>query len=187
MRRTERGDIKLDGQAKQASVFVKRKINGLIGSKNESAVRAALAGLRHGIGKDPGSLPSLWDVTLSDLPEALQGFGEKPTYGENAVHTALTLYALHQQGKDMDKQCMNKEGEFLGIAVRKLIEHDLVSEDAVMRRFHTAVMSDSYEGFSWQLRGLIQILRAKDIPLDYPALTEDLYWFSFLTSGIAFV
>ena len=166
-------------QAKEASGFVKSKIDGLAGNKNESAVRATFAKLRRGIGKAPGSLPDLWDVTLSDLPEALLSLGEEPTYGEWAVHTALTLYALHQQGKDVKKQCMNKEGDSLGTAVRRLLEHDKSNEDAVRRRFHAAAVSDSFERFSWQLRGLIQLLRDKDIPLDYPALTDDLYWFQF--------
>ncbi len=169
----------MTSQAKQASWFVKRKIAWLSENKNESAVRATLARLRRGIGKAPGSLPDLWDVTLSDLPEALHGKSEDPTHAEWAVHSALTLYALHQQGKDIKKQCMNREENFLGTAVRKLAEHDKNNEDAVRRRFHAVAVSDSFERFSWQLRGLIQLLRAKDIPLDYPALTKDLYWYQF--------
>jgi len=165
------------GEAKQASVFVKRKITWLGESKNESVVRAMLARLRRGIGKAPGSMPELWDVTLSELPEALLGKGEDPTPGEWAIHAALTLFALHQQGKNLKQQCMHREGNFLGAAVRKLVEHDKNNEDAVRRRFHAAAVSDSFERFCWQLRGLIQLLRAKDIPLDYAALTEDLYWF----------
>jgi len=167
------------GEAKQASTFVKHKIIRIAESKNESAVKATLARLRRGIGKTPGSLPDLWEITLSDLPEALQGIGEEPTHGEWAVHTALTLYALHQQGRDPKKQSMNREGEFLGTAVRRLLEYDKNNEDAVMRRFHAVAVSDSFERFSWQLRGLILLIRAKDIPLDYPALTQDLYWFQF--------
>jgi CRISPR system Cascade subunit CasB len=167
------------GESKQARAFVKRKIAGLGENKNESAVRAILARLRRGIGKAPGSLPDLWDVTLSDLPEELLGNGEDPTHGEWAVYTALTLFALHQQGKDLKKQSMNREGESLGTAVRKLVEHDKNNEDAVWRRFQAAAVSDSFERFSWQLRGLIQLLKAKDIPLDYSALTEELYWFQF--------
>jgi CRISPR system Cascade subunit CasB len=97
------------GEAKQASTFVKHKIIRIAESKNESAVKATLARLRRGIGKTPGSLPDLWEITLSDLPEALQGIGEEPTHGEWAVHTALTLYALHQQGRDPKKQSIEKE------------------------------------------------------------------------------
>lgn len=27
------------------------------------------------------------------------------------------------------------------------------------------------------MRGMVQLLRSQDIPLDYPALAEDLFWF----------
>jgi len=166
-------------QAKQAGWFVNQKITWLAERENESATRATLARLRRGVAKAPGSLPDLWDVTLSGLPEGLLSKGEEPTRGEWAVHTALTLYALHQQGKDVKKQCMNKEGESFGRAVRKLAEHDKNNEDAVRRRFNAMAISDSFERFSWYLRGLIQLLKAKDIPLDYSVLTEDLYWYQF--------
>jgi len=169
----------MSGEAKQASAFVTRKIVWLEESKNESAVRAVLAKLRKGIGKKPGSMPELWDVTLGDLPEELLSKSEEPTYGEWAVYTALTLYALHQQGKHLKTQSMNKEGVFFGTAIRKLVDHDQSNNDAFTRRFHLAAMSDSFERFSWQLRGLIQLLRAKEIPLGYGAMTEDLFWFQF--------
>ena len=162
-------------KAKQAGVFVRRKITELSENKNGSAVRAALARLRRGIGKAPGSMPELWEATLKDLPQELIGKGQDPSYGEWAVHTALTLFALHQQGKDLKLQCMNKDGEFLGISLRKLVSDD-EEEKRIKRRFDAASTSSSMEEFSHHLRGLIQLLKAKSIPLDYPALAEDLYW-----------
>lgn len=165
-------------EATQAGVFVKRKISRLYETKNESAARATLAKLRRGIGKAPGSMPELWDATLDGLPETLIGKGNGPTRGEWAVHTALTLYALHQQGKDLKGQCMSSDGEYLGVSVRKLIQND-EDEQRIKRRFDAAATSDSLEEFSHHLRGLIQLLKTKDIPLDYPALAKDLYWFQF--------
>lgn len=165
-------------EAKQANAFVQRKINWLTGSENESAARATLAKLRRGIGKEPGSIPELWEVTLKDLPQELVGKGQDPSYGEWAVHTALTLWALHQQGKDLRQQCMSMDGESLGIALRKLIDDD-EEEKRIKRRFDAASTSNSMEEFSHHLRGLIQLLKAKSIPLDYPALAEDLYWLQF--------
>jgi len=163
-------------QAKQARAFVKYKISRLSGTQNEPAARALLAKLRRGIGKAPGSMPEIWNVTLDGMPEALSGKGGDPTPGEWAVHTALTLYALHQQGKDLKHQCMSKDGYFLGISLRKLISND-DDEQRVKRRFDAAATSTSPEEIAHHLRGLVQILKAEDIPLDYPALTEDLYWF----------
>lgn len=165
-------------EAKKAGNFVKYKIRQLAENPNESSVRAILAKLRRGIGKEPGSIPELWDVTFDGLPNELIGKGGDPTCGEWAVHAALTLYALHQQGKDLKKQCMNKEGEYLGVSLRNLIRND-EDEQRIKRRFDAAVTSNCLEELTYHLRGLIQILKAQDIPLDYPALTEDLYWFQF--------
>ena len=58
-----------------------------------------LAELRHGIGKKPGELPSLWGLILDDMNEELKG-SRCVSNAEWAVYTALTLYALHQQGND---------------------------------------------------------------------------------------
>jgi CRISPR system Cascade subunit CasB len=108
-------------EVKQLRAFIKFKINGLSGNKNESAVKATLAKLRRGIGKAPGSNPELWEATLEGIPEALIGKNGGPSYGEWAVHTALTLYATHQQGKDPNKQCMSEAGKYLGSSVEALL------------------------------------------------------------------
>ncbi|NLD52370.1 MAG: type I-E CRISPR-associated protein Cse2/CasB [Clostridiales bacterium] len=162
----------------QASTFVRQKIERLLNSKNESATRATLANLRRGLGKPPGSMPELWADTLEGLPNTLAGTTGGPTRGEWAVHTALTLFALHQQGKDPRRKPMSRAGESLGMSLRRLVksEDDLAR---VKRRFDAAATAHSPEEFSHHLRGLVQLLKAEDIPLDYPALAEDLYWFQF--------
>lgn len=58
-----------------------------------------LAELRHGIGKKPGELPSLWWLIFDRIDEELKG-SKCASNAEWAVYTALTLYALHQQGND---------------------------------------------------------------------------------------
>ena len=60
--------------------------------------RAELAELRRGVGSQPGDLPALWGALLADMPEQLQG-SNGPSKAEWAVYTALTLFALHQQGE----------------------------------------------------------------------------------------
>jgi CRISPR system Cascade subunit CasB len=164
------------GEAKSAGAFVRRKVGILLSSRNESATRAMLARLRRGIGKPPGSIPELWSVTLDELPEPLKGISGGPTKGEWAVYTALTLFALHQQGKELKGRPMHSEGESLGASVRRLVRND-DDEARIKRRFDAAATSDSPEEFSSHLRGLIQLLKADDIPLDYAAMAEDLYLF----------
>lgn len=168
-------------EAKQIKAFIKYQIIRLSESKNDAAVRGILAKLRRGIGKYPGSIPELWSITLDGLPENLSRKSDEPTFGEWAAHTALTLYALHQQGKDLKQNCMSKEGEFLGTSLRKLVI-DESDEKRVKRRFDAAATSDSLEEFSHHLRGLIQLLKAEDIPLDYPELATELYRFQFSES-----
>lgn len=163
-------------EAKQVKHYVKHKLLKLAGTRNESATRSMLANLRRGIGETPGSVPALWDITLNGLPDHLCGTDTSPSKAEWCVHTALTLYALHQQGKEFKHQPMNQEGASLGKSLRRLINSE-DDEKRVKRRFDAAATSDSLEEFSHHLRGLVQLLKNQNIPLDYPALAEDLYWF----------
>lgn len=163
---------------KLAKSFVKHKIFKLAQGKNESESRATLAKLRRGIGKAPGSAPELWGVTMDGMPAELVSVSDRPTYGEWAVHTALTLFALHQQGKDIKSQCMNVEGAALGISLKKLVK-DEADENRVKRRFDAAATSEDPGEISHHLRGLVQLLKGQSIPLDYAALAEDLYRFQF--------
>ncbi len=164
-------------EARLVGKYVESQIRRLKESQDAN-IRATLARLRKGIGKAPGSLPDLWEVTLSNLPDKLQSLDGKPTYGEWAVHTALTLFALHQQGKDLSTKCMSQDSVPLGRAVRMLAkdEEDL---PRIKRRFDAAATSDNLAEFAHHLRGLVQLLKATDIPLDYPELAKDLYFFQF--------
>ena len=128
--------------------------------------RAELAELRRGVGRQPGDLPALWGALLADMPEQLQG-SNGPSKAEWAVYTALTLFALHQQGEA--GVSMNQPGRTLGGAVRQLL-----------RRFNALATADSMPEVSHHLRGMIQLLRREGIPLDYPQLAEDLYQYQFV-------
>ena len=111
---------------KAVGVYVKKQLDHLAKDENTlnvSGSKALLAQLRRGIGKKPGELPELWGAFLNSLPEELMSKSSEPSYAEWAIYTALTLFALHQQGHS---EPMNSEGEEnrLGRAVRKLIHND---------------------------------------------------------------
>jgi len=163
-------------KAKQVKFYVNHQLAKMVGNSNESATRAMLANLRRGIGEVPGSVPALWEITFSGLPEHLCGTDTSPSKAEWSIHTALTLYALHQQGKEMQQQPMNQKGATLGKSLRGLISSE-DDEKRVKRRFDAAATSDSLEELSHHLRGLVQLLKSQNIPLDYPLLAQDLYWF----------
>lgn len=166
-------------KADQLRDFVKNRIIRLEQFNNHSLVTATLARLRRGIGKEPGSQPELWEVTLDGLPEKLQGKDERPSFGERAVHTTLTLFALHQQGKEIKEKCMSEEDVTLGKAIRQLIHLNPDREEAIKRRFMTVVTADSFEELVWHLRGIVQLFRSADVKLDYPLLTKELYLYQF--------
>ena len=166
----------MTNEAKQVSAFIRQKIAWFSESTNQADVKAALAKLRCGIGKTPGSMPEIWEWTLDGLPEAFQSKDGFPTKEEWAVHTALTLFALHQQGKDLESNSMDSDEMTLGRAVYALAEIQ-GDETRIKRRFNVVATSNGIEEFSYHLRGIVQLLKGKDIPLDYSQLVMDLFRF----------
>ena len=158
--------------------FVGGKIGYLLNSRDDAYVRASLAKLRRGIGKKPGSLPGIWEFLFESLPEEFLSRTGEPTHAEWAAHMAITLFALHQQGKNPHENPMSISNEPLGSAVRLLrMKRGDSAEQAIKRRFDAVVTSDSPEELAHHLRGLIQLLRSEGIPLDYPRLAGDLFQF----------
>lgn len=168
----------MSNKGRICSQFVNRKIQFLSETNHESFNKAMLAKLRRGVGKNPADLPELWAITLDELPEELLSSTGLPTQGEWATHTALTLYALHQQGKDTKVNNMHINDISLGRAIRRLIR-DENDEVRVKRRFNALITSDQLTEVSQHLRGLIQLMKGQDIAMDYGMLTEDLFWYQF--------
>ena len=166
---------KVLSKASRISGFVKFKLLQLQQNPRDAVVRAKLAKMRRGIGEQPGAVPELWDLLFDGLPEELEGRGNEPSRAEKAVYTALTLYALHQQGKDLHSEFMYLENNTLGRAVGQLARKSNGNEEAVIRRFTVVVTSADLTEFSWHLRNIIQLCKRESIPLDYAALARDLY------------
>ena len=161
----------------QITEFVRHKIFGILSNPVDSAARASLARLRRGIGHVPGELPELWGEYLTDLPEAFFSHGEEISRAEWAVYTALTMFAMHQQGKSRDSEPMHRSGVSLGTAANRLIKQESEDRERIARRFYpTATASDMIE-LSHHLRGLVSLFRSESIPLDYARLAADLFLF----------
>lgn len=155
--------------------FTAKKLTQLQNQKGEASFRSTLAHLRRGAGCTPGEMPQLWGFFLDGMPEEWMG-NREPSRAEWAVYTALTLFALHQQGKDPETEWMSQSEAALGKSVARLIG-SAEEEGRVARRFHTLATSSSMEELSHHMRSMVQLLRSKNIPLDYPALAEDLFWY----------
>ncbi|MDO5299710.1 MAG: type I-E CRISPR-associated protein Cse2/CasB [Clostridia bacterium] len=159
---------------KQVRDFTWAQIRRIITMKNEGERKAALANLRSGAGCAPGEKPQLWGEFLLDMPEEMYSPSGEPSCAEWAVYTALTLFALHQQGKEPDSACMNVEGQSLGHAAARLVR-DEEDRPRVWRRFGAVASAEDMRELAVYLRALVQLLRAEDIGLDYPGLAADLF------------
>lgn len=152
--------------------FISDKIKQLlIESKKNTRV---LAELRRGLGKAPGDMPALWGYFLEDMDKAWQKDFDYLREAEWSVYTALTLFAMHQRGHDVETKPMHKEGMSLGKAVAQLVK-DVDEKDRITRRFNMVATSSSIEELVHHMRGLVQLLSRDGIALDYASLASDLY------------
>ena len=152
--------------------YTKRKIKYLENIGGNPAGRATMAEIRHGAGRHPGEMPDLWGLLFDNLPEELMG-AQTASNAEWAIYTALTLYALHQQGKE---QSMQADNISLGQAAARLVK-DEDDRERVLRRLSPVVTAVSKEDLAHNLRGLVQLLKNDDIALDYARLAKEIYLF----------
>ena len=149
-----------------------RGLQGRYCSKNrkEALARAQVAALRKGASRSPGELPEIWELTRVEVPD---GAGDAPTWEEIAVHTAMTLYAVHQQSRT---EPMFRPSVGLGSAA-----HDLVGRDeenpSARARFNALVTSTTVAELHHHLRSFVSLLRARGIALDHAMLADDIVGF----------
>jgi CRISPR system Cascade subunit CasB len=151
--------------------LTRKKLTRLLNVSNEGQQKALLANLRRGIGRSPGELPALWGVLFDQVPDKFL----EDQWGEWALYTALTLFALHQQGRDPKTEPMHREGIGLGQAMACLVDGQRENEERITRRFNQIATSADLLEMSQHLRGTVQLLRGEGIPLDYAQLAGDLY------------
>lgn len=163
--------------------FVGRKIHILQAEADSGSGKAMLANLRRGIGHEPGELPQLLGILLSDMPEEYWSEDGTATREEWACYAALTLYALHQQGYDAKSQPMHMdEGVSMGKAMYQLTaayEGDPNAEQRVVQKLRTLTTAVDRRELSHHLRGIVQLLKSKGIAMNYKKLAGDLYEMQF--------
>ena len=155
------------------------RVNGLIVhrlSKDTPSARALRAQLRSALGKETGSIPAIWDLTLDDESQFL---GNTPTRGEKAVHGALTLWARHQGSNKRQMHDASDHPRRFASAIRVVAEKQRgekrVEETPIYRSFSAAIQAPTYEGLLVRLRSLVSQLEAAEVPCDYGYLASDLF------------
>lgn len=144
---------------------------------------AALARLRRGAGRDAAAMPDLWNLVDTGPLHAdadaddLRALGERElSRAENALYTALTLWALHQQsrGTAMHRPHTRERPTGLGAAVRRLMPPGEIDEP-VRKRLVRAGTAPDLVTLAQRLRDIVVLLRRADVPLDYGLLAGQLY------------
>jgi CRISPR system Cascade subunit CasB len=146
------------------------------GSAGNAEATATLARLRRCALDEPGADPSVWQVTLADLPDELR-WDNASSPGERAVHAALVLYAMHQQSNAVP---VYRVGVGLGEAVRQLAlarGRDGKPDQSTISRLHQVALAGDSAGQLYHLRGLIALLHSESPPiaLDHAQLAVDLW------------
>ncbi|MFD4370998.1 type I-E CRISPR-associated protein Cse2/CasB [Streptomyces sp. NPDC058486] len=141
----------------------------------------ALARLRRGAGKPAGLLPDLWDLLgiqgLHDARRDDRPLGETElARAEDALHTALTLWALHQQsrGAGMHQLHRRERPRGIGAAVHRLMPPNDI-DDSLRKRLVRAGNAPDLTTLAQRLRDIVTLLRREDVPLDYALLAGQLY------------
>ena len=162
-----------------AGQAVRSRVNGLIVhrlSKDTPSARALRAQLRSALGKETGSIPAIWDLTLDDESQYL---GNTPTRGEKAVHGALTLWARHQGSNKRQMHDVSDHPRRFASAIRVVAEKQRgdkrAEETPIYRSFSAAIQAPTYEGLLVRLRSLVSQLEAAEVPCDYGYLASDLF------------
>lgn len=152
--------------------YIVSKIEYIRSISDTGAGRGLMADLRHGVGKKPGEIPGLWGMIFDRIPAELTGHKEASN-AEWAIYTALTLYALHQQGNDTN---MHQKDMSVGRAASLLVKDE---EDVkrILNRLNLVATAVSQEDLAYHLRGVVQLLKSEKLPLDYARLAKEIYLF----------
>ena len=138
---------------------------------NEAQAREQMAALRGAVAREPGEVPATWALTQVRVPDDAS---DAPTPEEIAVHTAMTLYAVHQQSRT---DPMFHPGKGLGHASRELIGPPDQENPSARKRFNALVTSTTITELRHHLRDLVSLLRARGITLDHAMLADDIVRF----------
>lgn len=154
-------------------------------TRDASSTKALLANMRNSADKDISNNVDALDYVFSNLSYGEDDRGGELSYMEQAIFTAIQMYAIHQQSNvesvlkfgnnDENESRKKKYKANIGDALATLRSDESESID---KRFNAMITATNFNKLSYHLRQMIKILKSKsDAKVDYAKLAEDLYWF----------
>lgn len=113
--------------------------------------RGALATLRRGLGREPGTTPGMYPLVVPWVPNN--------PFAENAAFLIAALFALHPQPGGQGT---------LGSAFARIAS----SSDSIEQRF-VALLNCHRDDLPNHLRHAISLLRSEEVPVDWKCLLRD--------------
>ncbi|MCL4465049.1 MAG: type I-E CRISPR-associated protein Cse2/CasB [Chloroflexi bacterium] len=123
--------------------------------------RAALAALRRGLGKDPGTVAEMHRHVVPWLPAS------SSSWQEDAYYLVAALFAWHQGSWHTDDA---SGATNLGASFARLAAS--VESDSVESRF-VAMLNCHSDDLPTHLRHAVGLLKSKEIPIDWSQLLRD--------------
>lgn len=156
-------------------------------TRDASSTKALLANMRNSADKDISNNVDALAYVFSNLSYGEDDRGGELSYMEQAIFTAIQMYAIHQQSNvesvlkfenDDENESREKKNKYkanIGDALATLRSDESESID---KRFNAMITATNFNKLSYHLRQMIKILKSKsDAKVDYAKLAEDLYWF----------
>lgn len=122
--------------------------------------RAALAALRRGLGKPPGTVPEMFPLVVPWVPD------EAGRRGEAAYYLVASLFALWHQGGRPPVSAPGGMGWSFAELARK------TARDSTERRF-VALLTSPGADLPAHLRQAISLLRSHEVPVEWVWLHRD--------------
>jgi CRISPR system Cascade subunit CasB len=128
--------------------------------------RAALAALRRGLGRAPGTVAEMYPYVEPYLG------AESTRARSDAAYVVAALFASHPLNwpqADDERRPSNFGASFARLRAK------MTSSKGADRRF-TALVGAHCEDLEHHLRGAVSLLRSHDVPVDWEQLFRDIRW-----------
>ena len=132
------------------------------------------AALRDGAGKTPNESTKAMLLALKDIPEEFMDTDGVPTKEQWAIFTAITLFALHQQGHS---KSVHRFGQTMGKAFRKMYRDRTATkaDEAFSVKLCALSRTRNIKLFATKLKSIINWMSETVPSIDYAALAVDIY------------